>query len=156
MGQGKGSGLTVTGPALVMLGLAEGTGRRQSCQPNSALTAQGGVGLARFQNLNYLFKDLESQRGGGGGGGHFPEAAGVGEPGRTWKQKAISSVPRAGPSQPPILGTLAGQGTEKELPLPHLFLFPGNLSQLTSPDATDMASSGEGKIAASSTLQLEL
>lgn len=27
--------------------------------------AQGGVGLARFQNLNYLFKDLESQRGGG-------------------------------------------------------------------------------------------
>lgn len=28
----------------------------------------GEVGLERFQNLNYLFKDLESQQGSGGGG----------------------------------------------------------------------------------------
>lgn len=48
-----------------------------------ASSLHGRVRLARFQNLNYLFKDLKS----GGWGGHFPEAAGDREPGRTWKQK---------------------------------------------------------------------
>lgn len=37
---------------------------------------------------------------------------------------------------------------EKELPLPQPCLSPGNLSQLTSPDVTGMASSGGGELAA--------
>ncbi|XP_032969213.1 CD164 sialomucin-like 2 protein isoform X2 [Rhinolophus ferrumequinum] len=42
--------------------------------------------------------------------GYFPEAAGDRKLGRTWKQKAWQLSSRAGPSQLPISGILAGKG----------------------------------------------
>lgn len=78
-----------------------------------ASSQHGRVCLARFQNLNYLFKDLESQRREVEevGGGHFPEAAGDREPGRTWKQKDRAAPCSEQPHRAPSLGTPGvGQG----------------------------------------------
>lgn len=93
MGQGRASGLMVTRQvSCSRAGPRDAGAGIKSDRVTSLVSAQqrphgtGGVGLARFQNLNYLFKDLESQQG-GVVGRHFPEAAGEGESGRTWKQK---------------------------------------------------------------------
>lgn len=101
----------------------------------------GGVGPGKMSKHELFIQGSGKPA---GWRGYFPEAAGEGKPGRTWKQKAWQLSSRAGPSHLPISGILAGRAWTKSSIFPHLYLSLVPENPPASPDVTDLAVLGKG------------
>lgn len=105
----------------------------------------GGVGPGKMSKHELFIQGSGKPA---GWRGYFPEAAAEGKPGRTWKQKAWQLSSRAGPSQLPISGILAGRAWRKSSIFPQLYLSLVPENPPASPDVTDLARPREEELAA--------